>query len=64
MTMIQKLLSGRFILTVVCAIVFMWYSIIGKLSTEAIAAILASVFQAYFNRTDRSNNGGKNEKLS
>jgi len=50
----NKLLSGRFFLTVICGLVFFLASISGQLSNEAIAAIIATVFQAYFNRTDRT----------
>jgi hypothetical protein len=49
----NKLCSGRFILTVVSALVFAYVSIRGVITSEAIAAILATVFSNYFNRGDR-----------
>lgn len=50
---IAKLTSGQWILTVSCAFVFAWCSVNGQIETQAITAILSSVFIAYFNR-DRS----------
>ena len=56
----EKLLSGRFFLTVMCGIVFAYCSIRGKLSLEAVASIVTMVFQAYFTRPDRkTENGGQ-----
>lgn len=47
---VDKICSGRFILTVACAIGFL-YSIYAKiLQSETIGVILISVFQNYFNR--------------
>ena len=48
-----KLTSGQWLLTVSCAVVFAWCSVNGQIETQAITAILSSVFVAYFNR-DRS----------
>ena len=47
----SKILGGRWILTVACAGVFVYCSVSGKLSNEAIASILSMVFVSYFNRT-------------
>ena len=46
----EKLLSGRWILTVVCGGVFAYCAVAGKLTPEAIASILSMVFVSYFNR--------------
>lgn len=46
----SKLLSGRFLLTIAGAIVFMYCSMTKMLTPETITAILMFVFQAYFNR--------------
>jgi hypothetical protein len=51
--MIAKLLSGRWLLTIACAIVFVYASINKILEAQAVSAIIASVFQAYFSRNDR-----------
>ena len=53
---INKLLSGRFLLTVIVGLVFGYMAIRGKMTSEACSAIIATVFTAYFNRNDR---GGK-----
>lgn len=53
----NKLLSGRWILTITCALVFIYSTVKGVLEAQAVSAILAMVFQAYFNRNDR---GGAN----
>jgi len=47
---ISKVTSGQWILTVACAVTFCWLSIAGTLPSEAVTAILGSVFTAYFNR--------------
>ena len=52
--MIDKILSGRWILTVTCAGVFFWAAISGQLSNEGIAVIVTMVFKDYFARTDRT----------
>ena len=57
-----KAMSGRYVLTVTCAIVFAYCAIQGKMSNEAIAAILGTVFTAYFNRQDRGNTQGGQQK--
>ena len=57
--MIMKLLSGRFILTVVCALVFGICAIKGKIPVDAVVSIITMVFISYFSRQDRTQpNGG------
>lgn len=53
---IEKLLSGRFILTVFGGITFV-YSVYAKiLPPEATASILTMIFVSYFQRKDRNGN--------
>ncbi len=47
---ITKCLSGRFILTVICGIVFAWAVIHSQLEAATITAILLSVFNSYFSK--------------
>lgn len=55
----NKLLSGRYLLTVAAAFVFVWAAITKLLSPAELVAIVMFVFQAYFNRNDRNTpNGG------
>ena len=54
----DKLMSGRFILTMASALVFVVLSIRGKLPVEAIVTILSTVFALYFTRQDRSKSSG------
>ena len=49
-----KLLSGRFILTLVGAAVFFITAIKGILEAQAVSAILSAIFLSYFNRNDRT----------
>jgi len=51
---LQKILSGRLILTVISGGVFAWCACKGILEAQATAAILGSVFMSYFNRSDRA----------
>lgn len=53
----EKLTSGRFILTLVGGGVFTYCAVTGKLETQAVAAILTSIFTSYFLRNDRKNGG-------
>lgn len=46
----DKVLSGRWILTVTCALVFAYVAMNGMLPKEAVASILTMVFVSYFNR--------------
>lgn len=52
--MITKLLSGRFILTITCSIVFAYCAYAKIIPTDAIVSILTMVFISYFQRKDRS----------
>jgi len=51
--MIDKILSGRLILTVICGIVFAWVSIAKIIPPDAVIAIVSMVFISYFQRQDR-----------
>ena len=58
--LITQITSGRWILTVICGLVFafaVWKRILPGAAT---ASIITSVFTAYFGRTDRTpTEGGK-----
>ena len=58
MVIIEKLFSGRWLLTVACAIAFLYAVWKRILPDTAIVAIIVSVFKDYFNRSDRNGNGG------
>jgi hypothetical protein len=49
----DKLLSGRFIFTIVCAGVFAILSVMGKIPTDKVVDIITLVLMFYFTRTDR-----------
>ena len=51
--MLNKLLSGRFILTVVGAVVFAVCAVTKIIPVDATVSILTMIFVAYFQRTDR-----------
>lgn len=51
---IDKLLSGRYFLTVIGGIVFLYAVIYKLLPSEAVAAIITAIFMSYFNRNDRN----------
>ena len=53
--MLKKLLSGRFWLTIIAGLVFAYATVAEILAPEAVAAILATVFTAYFDKKDRNN---------
>ena len=55
--MIAKLLSGRFIFTVIAALVFAYLSIKGTLPVDKVHEIVLIVIYAYFSRGDRGQNG-------
>ena len=55
----SKFTSGRFILTVVCSIVFGYCSIRKIIPVDAIVSIITMVFISYFQRQDRGQNGGQ-----
>lgn len=52
-----KLLSGRFIFTIVVALVFAWLSITNIMPVDKIYEIILIVVYAYFSRNDRQNKG-------
>lgn len=49
----SKLLSGRWIFTVITALVFFWASLSKTLTSEQILSIVMLVIGFYFNRPDR-----------
>lgn len=53
----EKLLSGRFLLTVICGVVFAYCSIFKIMPVDATISIISMVFISYFNRNDRKQNG-------
>ena len=53
----EKLISGRYFLTIVSGLVFAYSAYTKLLSAEAIATIITAVFINYF-RQDRPNGGG------
>ena len=55
----EKLLSGRYFLTVVGGLVFAYAVWKNKLDPQATSAILTSIIYAYFQRQDRGQNGGQ-----
>ena len=52
--MLAKILSGRWILTVVGAVVFAYCAIFKVIPVDATVSILTMIFVAYFQRTDRA----------
>jgi len=57
---IDRIGSGRFWLVIISGWVFAWASVHGKLTPEAITAIVTMVYVSYFQRNDRNGgNGGK-----
>lgn len=48
--MTEKLSSGRFILTITSAVVFVYATVTKILTSEVVAAIIIMVFQGYFLR--------------
>ena len=51
--MIAKLTSGRFLFTVIAAIVFAWLSIEKTMPVDKVYEIILIVVYAYFSRSDR-----------
>ena len=51
---LNKVLSGRFLLTAICGIVFAYCAMKGRIEVAAITSILSSVFASYFSRDDRA----------
>lgn len=58
---ISKLLSGRFILTIIGGLVFAYLACSKILPSEATMGILILIFEAYFHREDRPKQNGKGE---
>lgn len=56
---LEKILSGRFILTVICGIVFAVVALYKIIPPDAVIAILTLVFMAYFQRDRTKENGGQ-----
>lgn len=56
--MINKFASGRYILTVICGVVFAYCATIKIIPVDATVSILTMVFVAYFNRSDRATENG------
>ena len=52
--MFIKLLSGRFLLTIAAAFVFVWSAMSKLLSPAETVAILMFVFQSYFNKKEET----------
>lgn len=50
---LDKVLSGRFILTIICGLTFAYLATKGKLEAAAVTAVIGSVFTSYFGRNDR-----------
>jgi len=55
---INKLLSGRYALTILAGLAFIYATWKRILPAEAVATIITMVFMAYFQRNDRPTNGG------
>ena len=49
-----KAFSGRYLLTVASALVFVYCSVRGILRADTVATIVGMVFTMYFQRTDRN----------
>ena len=56
--MMNKLFSGRYILTVICGGVFAYCATLKIIPVDATVSILTMVFVAYFNRQDRTKEEG------
>lgn len=54
---LDKCLSGRFILTVICGLVFAYASFKKIIPPDAVIAIISMVFISYFQRNDRKTEG-------
>ena len=54
----DKLLSGRYFLTVISGLVFAYATYTKLLNAEAVAAIITMVFINYFRQDRPANNGG------
>jgi len=56
--MLDKILSGRWILTVICGLAFLYCVLTKQLAEATITAILLAVFNSYFDKKDRNNTKG------
>jgi len=56
---IEKLLSARFLLAIICGVTFSYLAVKKILPNEATMGIIILVFEAYFHRQDRQNGGTK-----
>jgi hypothetical protein len=61
---IDKIISGRFWLTIIAGIVFAYATIKEMLPPEAVSAIVTMVFVSYFDRKDRGDSNGKSQNLA
>ncbi len=52
---VDQFTSGRYILTIICGVVFAYCAWKRVLTAEAITAIISMVFISYFQRQDRGN---------
>ena len=57
--LLDKIASGRYILTVITGLVFAFASWRGWIPKDTIATIITMVFTLYFSRSDRGNNNPK-----
>jgi glutamine amidotransferase PdxT len=55
----DKMLSGRFILTICAGVVFIYATVTKMLTPEAVALITLTVMKDYFGRSDREQKGTK-----
>ena len=60
---LDKLSSGRWILTVLGGVAFLYCVFTKQLEPATITAILMLIFQSYFQRTDRKENGNGDKRL-
>lgn len=56
---VSKLLGGRYILTIICGLVFAYGAVSKLLPADAVVAIVSMVFISYFQKSDRKTEGGK-----
>jgi hypothetical protein len=54
-SILSKMASGRYLLTVICGIVFAYCSVTKIMPVDATISIVSMVFISYFNRGDRAN---------
>lgn len=58
--MFDKIMSGRFIFTVIAAFVFAYLACTSRLTSDKVMEVILIVIYAYFQRSDRkSENGGQ-----